>query len=200
MQEWSDTRQKLLEATLELISLKGYSGATTREIASRAGVSELTLFRRFGKKENLFEEMLKGFTFLPRLVDLVEEMEDQPLPECLETIGVRFLQTLRQRRTLVKVLLSEVSHYPRKVRTIHQQMIDNQARILEDFLERRQGRGEIGPYDMEIPAVAFFRVLFMTFLHESILQNQELDDDFIEYTVARVVEIFLHGIAAGNEV
>ena len=35
-----ETRLKLLEATLELISEKGYMGATTREIASAAGVSE----------------------------------------------------------------------------------------------------------------------------------------------------------------
>ena len=45
-----ETRQKLLEATLELISEKGYLGATTREIASLAGVSEVTLFRKFEKK------------------------------------------------------------------------------------------------------------------------------------------------------
>ena len=63
-------------------------------------------------------------------------MEDKPLEEGLENIGVRFLQTLRLRRSLVKILLTEISRYPRQVRTIHQQMIDNQARILEDFLER----------------------------------------------------------------
>lgn len=195
-----DTRQKLLEAALELVSLKGYNGTTTREIAARAGVSELTLFRRFGKKEKLFEEMLNSFTFLPRLLDLIEEMEGKPLSECLQTIGTRFLQTLRLRRPLVRVLLSEVSHYPRKVRNVHQQMIDNQARILEDFLDRRKACGEIGPWDMDLPAFAFFRVLFMTFLHESILRDQELTDESIERTVARMVDIFLYGIAVGNEV
>ncbi|MFV1956863.1 MAG: helix-turn-helix domain-containing protein, partial [bacterium] len=72
----SDTELKLLEATLELISEKGYLGATTREIAHRAGVSELTLFRKFGKKEKLFEEVLKTQTFLPLLRETVVEVED----------------------------------------------------------------------------------------------------------------------------
>jgi len=201
MTEADRTRRKLLEATLELISLKGYHGATTREIASRAGVSELTLFRRFGKKEKLFEEMLRSFTFLPRLRDLIEDMEDEPLKESLENIGVRFLQTLRLRSSLVKILLAEISRYPRQVRTIHQQMIDNQARTLEGFLERRKGRGEIRPLDMNLPAYAFFRILFMTFLHESILAERNMDDDRIEFIVGEVVETFLNGIAsAGNEV
>ncbi len=195
-----NTRRKLLEATLELISQKGYNGATTREIASRAGVSEITLFRRFGKKERLFEEMLESFTFIPRLRDLMEEVEDTPLSEGLQKIGSRFLQTLRQRRCLVQVLLSEMSHYPRKVRNIHQQMIDYQARTLKGFLEGRQGRGEIRPFDMDLPAFAFFRILFMTFLHESILREQDMDDDYIEITVNQVVEVFLNGIAAGSEV
>jgi len=194
------TRQKLLQATLELISQKGYNGATTREIASLAGVSELTLFRRFGRKEKLFEEMLQTFTFIPRLQDLIEEAEGKPLADSLQEIGIRFLQTLRERRSLVQVLLSEVSHYPQMVRNIHHQMIDNQARTLEGFLESRQGHGEIQPYDMDLPAFAFFRVLFMTFLHESILRGRDMEDDYIEITVGRFVEIFLHGIADGNEV
>jgi len=201
MIEVDGTRRKLLEATLELISSKGYHGATTREIASRAGVSELTLFRRFGKKERLFEEMIRSFTFLPRLKDLIQEMEDKPLEEGLKNIGVRFLQTLRLRRSLVRILLTEISRYPRQVRTIHQQMIDNQARTLEDFLEKRKGRGEIRPLDMNLPAYAFFRILFMSFLHESILAERNMNDDRIEFIVDEVVETFLNGIAfTGNEV
>ena len=195
-----ETREKLLEATLELISEKGYTGATTREIASRAGVSELTLFRRFGKKENLFEEMLKNITFLPRLMDLIEEIDEKPVEEGLKTIGVRFLQTLRERRPLVQILFSEISHYPEKVRTIYLQMIDNHARTLENYLEVRQGRKEILPVDMNLAALAFLRMLFMTFLHESILREHNMDDNRIKRTVSILVENFLYGIAAKSEV
>ena len=51
------TKQRLLDATLKLISEKGYLGSTTREIAQEAGVTELTLFRHFGTKEKLFEAL-----------------------------------------------------------------------------------------------------------------------------------------------
>ena len=194
------TREKLLTATLELISEKGYTGATTREIASRAGVSELTLFRKFGKKENLFEEMLKNFTFLPRLKDLVEEVNEKPVEEGLNIIGERFLQTLRQRRPLVQILLSEIAHYPQRVRSIHQQMIETMARTLESYLAVRQGHREIRPIDTDFAAITFLRVLFMIFINESILKEHEMDDDFIEFTVSMLVEVFLNGIAAKREV
>ncbi len=194
------TRKKLLEATLELVSEKGYTGATTREIASRAGVSELTLFRRFGKKENLFEEMLENFTFLPRLRDLIEQIDERPVEEGLQTIGMHFLKTLRRRRPLVQILFSEISHYPRQVRVIHQQMIDNLARTLESYLAVRQGRDEIRSIDTDLAALAFLRVLFMTFFNESILREREMNDDRIESIVDSLVEILLNGIAAKSEV
>ena len=190
-----ETKQKLLEATLELISEKGYLGATTREIASLAGVSELTLFRKFGKKENLFEEMLRSFTFLPQLRDLLDEIDEMTVTDGLNTIGTHFLRTLRERRQLVQIMLSEMSHYPEQVRRIYQMMIDNIAKSLENYLESRQPRGEVQNIDMDFASFAFLRVLFMTFAYESIIKGDVLTDEKIEYTVDRVVDIFLNGIA-----
>jgi AcrR family transcriptional regulator len=189
------TREKLLEATLELISEKGYLGATTREIAALAGVSELTLFRKFGKKEHLFEEMLESYTFLPKLKDLIEEIHEMPVKEGLHTIGTRFLRTLQERRPLAQIMLSEMSHYPQKIRRIYQLMIDNLARTLESYLESCKSRGEVQPTDMNFASYAFLRVLFMTFAYESIIKEQPLSDEKIEYTVHELVAIFLNGIA-----
>ena len=54
----SKTEQKFLDAALEIFAEKGYKGATTRLIAQKAGFSELTLFRKFKTKENLFNNVL----------------------------------------------------------------------------------------------------------------------------------------------
>ncbi|MDO5835368.1 MAG: TetR/AcrR family transcriptional regulator [Methanobacterium sp.] len=53
-----ETEQKFLDAALEIFAEKGYKGATTRLIAKNAGFSELTLFRKFKTKENLFNKVL----------------------------------------------------------------------------------------------------------------------------------------------
>lgn len=53
-QSSSQTREKLLAAGLELLNRKGYRGATTREIALEAGVTEVTMYRHFRSKEQLF--------------------------------------------------------------------------------------------------------------------------------------------------
>jgi AcrR family transcriptional regulator len=46
----------LLEAARATFGEKGYARTTTREIAARAGVAEVLLFRRFGSKAKLFAE------------------------------------------------------------------------------------------------------------------------------------------------
>lgn len=46
-------KERLLRAAVEVFSEKGFSGASTREIARRARVNPVTLFRTFKSKEQL---------------------------------------------------------------------------------------------------------------------------------------------------
>lgn len=53
-----NTRENIMTAARELFEKKGFAAATTKEIASLAGVSEVTLFRHFHSKRELFEKTL----------------------------------------------------------------------------------------------------------------------------------------------
>lgn len=62
-----DTREKILNAAREVFSKKGYDGSTTKEISFTAGVAEITLFRHFETKNNLFCETISKFIVKPML-------------------------------------------------------------------------------------------------------------------------------------
>lgn len=51
---------RLREAARELFAERGYAGAATKEIARRAEASETLLFRYFGSKAALFDEVVSG--------------------------------------------------------------------------------------------------------------------------------------------
>ncbi|MBV8226289.1 MAG: helix-turn-helix transcriptional regulator, partial [Verrucomicrobia bacterium] len=53
------TRQRILDAALHTFSKDGIRGATTRKIAQKARVNEVTLFRHFRSKEQLLGAVLK---------------------------------------------------------------------------------------------------------------------------------------------
>ena len=193
-----DTRERLLQATLELISEKGYHGASTREIAQRAGVSELTLFRHFGKKEILFEEMFKAHIFLPRLKHLLPTLVDLPVEEAFRTVGIRFLETLKERKSLVRIILCEMNTYPEKVRLVHSQAIRETATVLMSYLESLKEKGVLRDVPLEAAAFMYLRTLFSHFMNEEILRQRELTPSEVKESVRHHVDIFLHGIVAGE--
>jgi len=53
-------RQRLLSAAMEQLVERGYRGATAREIARCAGVTEVTLFRLFSTKDDLIVAALQA--------------------------------------------------------------------------------------------------------------------------------------------
>lgn len=56
--EIDDTKEKILKAALKVFAAEGYVGAKTRVIAKESGFSEMTLFRKFRSKKNLFDMVL----------------------------------------------------------------------------------------------------------------------------------------------
>ena len=52
---FDEMQNRIIDAAMELIMEKGYSAATTRDIAKKAGINECTIFRKFkGKKEIVY--------------------------------------------------------------------------------------------------------------------------------------------------
>jgi AcrR family transcriptional regulator len=190
-----ETNEQLLKATLKLISEKGYLGATTREIAQEAGVTELTLFRHFGSKEMLFEELLKSYTFLPKLKELLPELEGLTCEQSLTMIARRFLLTLKERKPMISILYSEVTTYPEKIRTVYNNFIDEMRATLAGYFKILQERGilklTISP---EIAARVFLWILFSYFRSEEIMRGGSgMTKQKLDKNVGEIVKIFMHG-------
>lgn len=106
------THDRLIEAAIEVMSAKGIAGATTREIASVAGVSEVTLFRHFQNKEQLLEAVSQRITALQ-----IEALTNQDewtfdLRRDLHHFAQLFDQTLEQHEALVRMFIGEAQRHP----------------------------------------------------------------------------------------
>src|ERR1043166_7551022 len=67
-----DLRARILKAASDLYGETGFRGTTTRQIAQRAGVNEVTLFRQFGTKTALLHEAIKCACGQPQRSSLPE--------------------------------------------------------------------------------------------------------------------------------
>jgi AcrR family transcriptional regulator len=197
MQKTTDTRDRLLGATMKLVSEKGYLGATTREIAKEAGVSELTLFRHFGSKEKLFEGLLGQYTFLSRIKELRPQLEEMSYEEALRLIATRFLLTLKEQKSFIKIMYSEVNIYPGKIRRVYNDTIEDIRSTLADYFSLLQRKGVLRKVSSETSARMFLSMLFAHFRTEEIMRGVDMTKGGrMERAVREIVDIFVHGTMA----
>ena len=194
-----DAKKCLLEATLKLISEKGYRGATTRKIAQEAGVTELTLFRHFGSKEKLFKELLGSYTFLPRLKELLPKLDGLSSREALELIATRFLLTLKERKSMVRIIYSEYTTYPENIREVYNKFVLEMRTTLAAYFEGLQKRGvlrkNISP---AMTARMFLWIIFSYFRSEEIMQSSGMKKAAMEKQIREMIDIFMSGTVNNN--
>jgi len=191
------TKEKILDATITLVSEKGYLGATTREIAHRAGVTELTLFRHFGSKENLFELCVESRSFLPDLREILPDLDGLPYEEALQTLGRGFLLSLKERKQMVMIMQSEMARYPGKMRRMYGQLMDEILKTLATYFTALQKKGALRDFPPQLAARMFLGMLFSYFRTEEIMRGTDITKGGrMDAAVKGVVDIFIHGTIA----
>lgn len=188
-----DTRKKILESALKLFSQKGYLGATTKEIATLAGIAEITLFRYFPSKEILFEEVINNFSFYPKLKEILNEIKDKPYQEALIIIALEFLNLLESKKELIKIMQCEMERYPDKIQKIHDTIIYNTIQLLSSYFKTLQEKGMLRKFESEIGAQAFLGMLFSYFYGKEIKKISHFKEGEVERIVEEFVGIFVNG-------
>lgn len=187
------TRDKILESGLKLFSRQGYLGATTKEIAKDAGVAEITLFRYFVSKEKLFEEVINTHSFLPALRGLLPEIAGLSYEEGLRVIAKRFLDSLMERKDLVRIMHSEIYRYTEKIHRIYHSIIDETVKTLASYFADMQKKGILRTFDTELAARAFLGMFFSYFDAENFLLLKKYRRTDTDTVVREFVVIFMKG-------
>jgi len=193
------TRERILNAAYELISSKGYLGASTREIAKKAGVAEVTLFRHFKNKEGLFAEVLRSFSSIPTLAELLPQLKWVSYEESVRILTVRFISRLEEVRDWIRILNTEVSVLPETLQNLYNDYMNQIFSLLTEFFEdahtRRFIRDDLEP----LYAARAFHSLVLGFFYVEGLRGIKTDL-VTKYTdmVEVFVDIFCRGTKSLN--
>lgn len=193
LKDTKSTRNRILETSLKLFSQKGYLGATTKEIAKEAGIAEITLFRHFPSKEELFETVITEYSFLPALKGILKEIADMEYSEALSLIAKRFLETLSSRKDLIQIMHSEMHRYPDKIHIIHNSIVDDVIKTLASYFEKLKAKGLLTEFDSELGARAFLGMFFSYFTAQELKMRKKYKGDDTEMTIKEYVNIFVNG-------
>jgi AcrR family transcriptional regulator len=111
-----DSRERILEAAARVYAQYGFRGATTRLIAQEAGVNEVTLFRLFGSKAQLFDELLNKQLHASTVPLLPVEPGRDPETELTEWCAV-LLSQMRASRAFLRKMIGETEERPEAARS-----------------------------------------------------------------------------------
>lgn len=101
-----ERRKQILESALRVFIEKGYNGSTTVDIAKKADISEVTLFRYFDSKKQMFMEAIEPILITSLKESLVESQGLEPM-EKLEYILKNRIKFISQHNKVIKLILME---------------------------------------------------------------------------------------------
>lgn len=185
------TRERILAAALHLFSAKGVCGASTREIARSAEISEVTLFRHFPTKEQLLEEVISHYS-LSKVQELIPDLVNLSYREGLTILANQLLTKLDGLRDWIKILHEEVQHTP-KMLPIYHSFLDTLFDTYASYFRTMQQKGLLRDFDPELAVRAFHGMFFSFFNIEEILLRKEYRATDRPVAVAEFVRIFAYG-------
>lgn len=192
---FDETQRKIIDGTMELIMERGYTAATTKDIARKAGVNECTIFRRFKGKKDI---VLSAMTLPEWNPDLRREdfLWRGDAAEDLENFARVYMAKVTPRMVRVSMGLRSpelFEHTAEGILAVPKLCKE----VLLSYFQRMQQSGQLTGQEPEALAMAFLSMCFgFVFLKGSFGEalTKLPADDYIRQSVS----VFIKGIGAGK--
>ena len=126
-----ERREQILGSALNVFIEKGYNGSTTVDIAKEAGVSEVTLFRYFDSKEQIFLEAIEPILVTSLKESIIASKDLEPIKK-LEYILKDRIRFISEHNEVIKLILMESQINP-KIADFN--FIDQITNLLKDSIK-----------------------------------------------------------------
>jgi AcrR family transcriptional regulator len=190
----TETRDRLIKAAIEVFSTAGYVGATTREIARVAEVSEVTLFRHFQSKEQLLSAVAQHITAL-RMESFTDQNEwTHDLHADLFHYAQLYDDMLEEHEALFRMFIGEAQRHPTEALEVLQRSLLPLREKLISYLQTSVERGSVRlEIDLPLAVDQFTGMLLagMVRRHVSLIKRNYSHQQYLE----SCVDIFVRGIS-----
>lgn len=193
MSPTKQTKHRIIDAAMQLFYEQGYKGTTTKAIAERAKISEVTLFRYFHTKEELFFAVIDRETNVAENLLAVNTDPSANLVSDLTGIGQYMFENMIARAKLMKILHTEASTNPHLFDHVSAAPFGILEKLTEYFT-KAQEMGLVRDINPYLAAVTFFSFFFRSLVVHAFLGRDiflEVDNQVISDFAA----LFVNGIA-----
>lgn len=200
--ERTGTKQKILEASIELFSLHGYSAVSVREITKLVGIKESALYNHFKTKDEILETIYSIFQFeisskaLPPIDRLEELLQDNNVESFLLQGFHRFKQSVDDANTVKIWRILNIEQFrdvrARKliVEDVYQKTID----FLEAAFTIMISKGMMKQGEPRLLATQYQYPLFAFMTEYLLLSCDQIDTKPLEHRVEQHIRYFIAAV------
>jgi AcrR family transcriptional regulator len=186
------TREDILKAAIDLFSKKGFEGVAISEIAKNAGVSEMTLFRHFGTKRNIFSEAHKRFVSRPDFNGVYENGLHWDLRKDLPVFCLFMQKSLSTNEKTIRMMMKTNDTSVTRESRLLEIPAEHRRRLTKYFAEM-QARNRMVKFDPEVLATHLIAMNYGLFSMQLVLGTSFYNFDPEAVSLA-FIDIFIEGL------
>jgi AcrR family transcriptional regulator len=190
-----ERRRKIIQAAMYVFSRSGFSGATTRKIAKKAGISEAMIYSHFKDKEDLYsaiiDQKMQESEPLYYPLDAMRKKDDERV---FETIVSNFMQRYSEDTTFLRLLLFSALEGHELAGMFVAGPVRRFFEFLAEYMRERIDEEAFKPINPEIASRCLVGMVHYFVLLKKIYGDETLQSIELNETIETMINIFCRGI------
>ena len=190
-----ERRRKIIQAAMYVFSRSGFSGATTRKIAKKAGISEAMIYSHFKDKEDLYsaiiDQKMQESEPLYYPLDAMRKKDDERV---FETIVSNFMQRYSEDTTFLRLLLFSALEGHELAGMFVAGPVRRFFEFLAEYMRGRIDEEAFKPINPEIASRCLVGMVHYFVLLKKIYGDETLQSIELNETIETMINIFCRGI------
>ncbi|MFK5708283.1 TetR/AcrR family transcriptional regulator [Lysinibacillus boronitolerans] len=185
-----DTKDKILAAATSLMTERGYSNVSVKDIALTAGVSEMTVFRHFETKMRILQAVLDRHSYIPYFEQLFAQDLSGNLVNDLQQIANAYLAFMEKNKAIFLITTQDRSILSGVMDLISDNQTKQLLKLLEGYFQAQIEQGKMKDIDTNGQATVFLTSLFGFFVSNALWDEHFLKkqkESFVHHLVATFV-------------
>ncbi len=175
----------IYRAVIQVVTERGYAGATTKQMAEAADISEVTLFRKYGSKPQLVKQAIAAIIAQTNF-DAAAQYSGDAAADIMRIVKT-YSESAVHHGQFFAILLAEIRRYPEMA-----DLVDAPYHIFQRFarvLSRYQEEGVLRPE----PPLHALAALLGPVIYTSLLENAFPEAAVPPLNLETHVDSFLEG-------
>lgn len=201
-EKMTDKQKKIIQAAVEIFSVKGYAASSTSEIAQKAGVAEGTIFRHYKTKKDLLLSIVAPIMSKligPFVIRDFTKIIDAPYTsyeDFLRAIIRNRLEFTRNNLPVIKILIQEIPFQEDLKKQFKELAAKHVISRMVKVVEQYQQKGTV----ITVPPMSIIRfmisVVFGFVMTILILQPETEWDENEE--IELTIRMIMHGVGQSS--